>query len=493
MKLRNFDRLGAACRRQGGAVLVMVAASLVALLGFAALVVDIGYVTRVQRALQASSDSAALAGGTELINGYAAADTLAQRYGAAGYNSVEGLSSTMVTTPKCLSSLTGLGVPCYGTPGYNALSVTQSVRVPLTFGAIFNQTSWTVSASSLASIGGGFNVKPLNVMLVLDTTGSMNNNDPACGKTRIACALEGVQTLLKLLKPTAANVGLIVYPPVASTTEGAKNYDCNGSTNPTISPYGNPDAVYSIIGTSNGLTNDFLASNTATSLSTSSNLNKAVGAGGGSCRPLVAIGGEGTYFADAIRIAQNTLSALPNRATSDEVIVLLSDGDASASISSLVRPWVSGKTYEPGDEVSVSSTYYRFKGSASAVANNLTQPGSGSNWQSYWSRLSGASATKASNQCAAAVSAAAQAKAAGTRIYSIGYSPSTSSSGSCTSDSPRISACRTMRSIASDASTFYSTTTNANCQSGSAMSLNTIFYSLAQTLNSSRLLPLNAQ
>jgi hypothetical protein len=158
-----------------------------------------------------------------------------------------------------------------------------------------------------------------------------------------------------------------------------------------------------------------------------------------------------------------------------------------------VQPWASGKTYEPGDEVSVSSTYYRFKGSASAVASNLTKPGSGSNWQSYWTQLSGASATKASNQCAAAVSAAAQAKAAGTRIYSIGYSPSTSSSGSCASDSPRISACQTMRSIASDASTFYSTTTNANCQSGSAMSLNKIFYSLAQTLNSSRLLPLNAQ
>jgi hypothetical protein len=257
-----------------------------ALFGFAALVVDIGRVNQVQRALQASSDSAALAGGGELINGAVAAETAARRYGAGGYNDIKGLSASSVITPKCLSSLSGLGVPCYGTPAFNAVAVTQSVQVPLTFGAIFQQTSWTVSASSMASIGGGSNVKPLNVMLVLDTTASMNTNDPACGKTRIACALDGVQTLLKLLKPTAANVGLMVYPPLASAAEAAKNYDCNGSINPTISPYGNPDAVYSIVGSNSGLVNDFMTSNTSTTLSSTSNLNRAVGAGGTSCAPL---------------------------------------------------------------------------------------------------------------------------------------------------------------------------------------------------------------
>ena len=493
MKPRLSKPQQSARAHQGGAVAVMVAASLVALFGFVALVVDIGRVNQVRRALQASTDSAALAGGTELINGAASAETMALRYGAGGFNGVQGLASTASVTPKCLSSLTGLGVPCYGTPAYNAVSVTQSVQVPLTFGAIFNQTSWTVSTSSMASIGGGFNVKPMNVMLVLDTTGSMNNNDPACGKTRIACALEGVQTLLKLLKPTAANVGLMVYPPVASAAEAAKNFDCNGNSNPAISPYGNPDAVYSIIGSNSGLTNDFLSSNNSTTLSTTSNLNKAVGAGGRSCAPLKAIGGEGTYFADAIRTAQATLNALPNKDSTQEVIVLLSDGDASASISSLVQPWLSGKTYEPGDQVSVGAVYYRYTGSNSALASAVNKPGSGANWTSYWTRLSGASATKAANQCAAAVAAAAQAKAAGTRVYSIGYSPSTSKSGSCSTDSPRISACQTMRDIASDASTFYSTTTNSNCQPGTARSLNSIFYSLAQTFNSSRLLPIDAQ
>jgi hypothetical protein len=29
---------------------------------------------------------------------------------------------------------------------------------------------------------------PLNVVFIVDTTGSMNGNDPACGATRIVCA-----------------------------------------------------------------------------------------------------------------------------------------------------------------------------------------------------------------------------------------------------------------------------------------------------------------
>jgi hypothetical protein len=187
------------------------------------------------------------------------------------------------------------------------------------------------------------------------------------------------------------------------------------------------------------------------------------------------------------------LSVLPNKETSQEVIVLLSDGDASASISSLLPAWVTGKTYEPGDQVIVSSTYYSYKGSGPSVSSATTKPGTGASWATYWTKLSGASATKAANQCAGAVAAAAQAKAAGTRVYSIGYSPSTSASGSCSTDSPAISACQTMRSIASDPSTFYSTTTTASCQPGTGMSLNSIFYSLAQTFNNSRLLPLNSQ
>ena len=71
-----------------------------------------------------------------------------------------------------------------------------------------------------------------NVAIVIDTTGSMQtqDNDVYCGNTRIFCALEGVQDLLKGLSPcspgsTAQNckgafdqASLFTYPNVTSNT-----------------------------------------------------------------------------------------------------------------------------------------------------------------------------------------------------------------------------------------------------------------------------------
>ena len=64
-----------ATRRRGerGAVLVFAALVLTALLGFAALVVDIANATQVRRQSQNTADAAALAGAAELPNGPAAA------------------------------------------------------------------------------------------------------------------------------------------------------------------------------------------------------------------------------------------------------------------------------------------------------------------------------------------------------------------------------------------------------------------------------------
>ena len=479
--------------RQSGAVAVVVALSMTALMGFAALAIDTGRIIHVQRALQASTDSAALAGGRELVNGTDAADTAARRYGAesGAYNPVMSLPATTVTSPRCLSSLTGLGVPCAGTPAYNALQVSQTITIPSTFAGIFNKASWTVSATSLASVAGGSNLKPMNIVLVLDTSSTMNNADAACGKTRLACALDGIQILLRELKPSVANVGLMVFPQVSTAAEVPKYYDCSASPFPVTTPYGNPGGVYTIIGSASALASDYKTSNAATTLSTTSNLNKAVGAGGAGCAPLTAIGIQGVYYADAIRAAQNMLSTQSNKGTVESVIVLLSDGNAAAAETNVVQNWVSTRTYRSGDQVKQSGQFYR------AIASSSNQaPGSAANWTSFWTLLgSSPTLTKAYNQCAAAVTAASQAKAAGTKIYSIGYAPSTSlSTGSCPTDLPgSTSACLTLRTIASDPSTFYSTTTTSNCAAGGGMSLNQIFTSIAQNISHSRLLPVDAQ
>jgi hypothetical protein len=492
MMLARPQRVSSMRVRQSGAVAVLVALSMTVLMGFVALAIDTGRIVHIRRALQASTDSAALAGGRELVRGAGAADTVARRYGAesGAYNPVMGMPASTVTSPRCLTSLTGLGVPCTGSPAYNALQVTQTITIPSTFAGIFDKASWTVSASSLASVAGGPHIKPMNIVLVLDTAAGMNLPDAACGTTRIACALAGIRVLLSQLKPSAANVGLVTFPPLTNTTETAKQYDCLASPTPTTTQYGNPAGVYAVIGSGSALVNDYKTSNTATALSTSSNLNKAVGAGGVGCTPLTVVGNQGTFYADAIRVAQSMLASQPNKASVDSVIVLLSDGNSGALVTNVVQNWVSTRTYRPGDEVNSSGVYYRYVAAQPTLASAATQPGVGVNWADYWVSLSGVSATKGRNQCAGAVAAAAQAKAAGTRIYSIGYSPLTSQS--CPQDSPAVSACQTMRSIASDPSTFYSTTTTSSCASGGGMSLNEIFTSIAQNISYSRLLPLDA-
>ena len=139
-------------------------------------------------------------------------------------------------------------------------------------------------------------------------------------------------------------------------------------------------------------------SDSASALSTSSNLSKALGAGGVGCaHGMGAPGGQGTFFADAITQAQATL--LANHTTGTQaVMILLSDGDAGADASTLTS-------------------------------------------------------SKRLNQCKQAVDAATAAKTnvtTKTWIYSVAYSSPTS--GGCSTDSPYISPCNTMEAIASDTS-----------------------------------------
>jgi hypothetical protein len=67
------------------------------------------------------------------------------------------------------------------------------------------------------------------------------------------------------------------------------------------------------------------------SLNTSSNLVRAARAGGSGCTAgITAYGGVGTFYADAVLAAQNYLAA-NGRAGANKMIILLSDGDATAS------------------------------------------------------------------------------------------------------------------------------------------------------------------
>jgi hypothetical protein len=356
-----------------------------------------------------------------------------------------------------LKCFTTTGVSCTGPDSANGIVVVEQATVPLYFARIFGVTSWPISAISTAG-GRGGSARELDVMIILDTTASMGTNlDSSCGSGmyRINCAEGGIQVLLSGLWPCAANlvscgtvtsgnvaapldeVGLMAFPGLTNATQAQYDYDCATSPTPATASYA-ASPVYQVI----ALSSDFRTSVAATTLNPSSNMVKAAGGGGSGCtQGIQAVGGFGTYYADAITAAQTALAGA-GRPNAQNVIILLSDGGANASSGNMP----SGK---------------------------------------------------ATNQCHEAITAAATAAAAGTWVYSVAYGSSTTASGgTCTTDTPAISSCATMQQIASDATKFFADPSGGTpaCTSPdnpSMTDLNSVFQEIGIEATAPRLLPNN--
>ena len=416
-----------------GATAITVGLFMTAIVSMAGFVIDVGHVMYVQRQLQASTDAAALAGAHGIPGGTAVSSANSYSATTGNRNVIPGVTVTMLSGYPQLKCLTSTGVTCTGTPSANAIQVKQQAVIPMWFARIIGMNSLTVNASSTAGATGG-NPKSLDIMLVLDTTASMNTADSSCsisGATRLTCAKAGAQVLLNDLSISGDQVGLMTFPGVTAGTV-ANQYDCSSSTTPTVVAY-KSSPTYGIL----GLGHDFKSSATATTLSNSSNIVRAVGGGGSGCTAgMTAVGGVGTYFADAITQAQSTLSST-GRSGVQKVIIVLSDGDAGASSSNMT-----------------------------AGAYN--------------------------NQCQEAVNAASAATSAGTWVYTVAYGSPTSATGSCSTDSPHISACTTMQDMASQAAFFYSDTTGGSsaCTSSAnpASELVSIFGNIGSSFGTPRLL-----
>ncbi len=263
----------------------------------------------------------------------------------------------------------------------------------------------------------------------------MNDADQSCTGTgisnpsRLQCALNGMQILLGQLWPSVDQVSLMVFPGLANTSQAALDYDCSSSTSPKTAAY-NASPVYEIISSSKDYRT---GSPPAAGLNTSSNLSKAVGGGGSSCAALQAVGGFGTFYADIITAAQSALSA-SQQPGQQNVIIMLTDGDANASSSNV-------------------------------------------------------GAGKASNQCHQGITAAQAAAKAGTWVYSVAYGASTSSSSSCTTDTPAISACSAMQQMASDQTKFFSDAPSVCVSVNAQSALSDIFTGIAGSLSKARLIP----
>ena len=192
----------------------------------------------------------------------------------------------------------------------------------------FGVTSFTMTATARAAKAGGAGT-PLNIMFVLDSTQSMNTGDTGCtvpgvtSPTRFQCAQYSVQSILKVLQPTMANVGLMIFP--GTGTKYTPGSPC--PTQPSSVPYLSSTIYYQI----GSFTSSF--NNGSGTLTDTSAIVQAVGDRGTSLAACIsAKGGEGTYLAEVITKAQ---AAFPVVAGYKNVIILLSDGDSGASQAQL--------------------------------------------------------------------------------------------------------------------------------------------------------------
>ena len=198
---------------ESGQVLVLAALGMTMMLVMVALVVDIGKAYLVQRQLQAGVDAAALAGAQFLPDPTEATQT-AQDYGPStgSPNAVNsGAPVTTTVTMRCVQSAPGCSTSFNS---YNALRVRATSDVPTVFARILGIDKLTVRATATAC--SPCSAKPLDIMVVLDRTGSMcqysnGSNDPAC--TDLNNAKNGIKTFLSFMDPALDKVGLAVFPP----------------------------------------------------------------------------------------------------------------------------------------------------------------------------------------------------------------------------------------------------------------------------------------
>jgi hypothetical protein len=283
---------------------------------FAGLVIDLGNAYRVQHALQASADAAAAGGAGQLTMTYppnpGAATTTALRYGSepGGTNSIAGVPSGDVSENVNVDCETQVGFSC--TNGYsNTVTVDETATVPTYLLKLLGFSTITLKAHAQAcSPCGGV---PLDVMIVLDRTGSMGQFN------KLPQAKAGIMSFLNTMDPSMDNVGLAVLPPAPSAGSACSNVSPYFTGSNRGGTYSLTNPAYTVV----PLSNSYASS--VGNLNMSSQLISTV-----NC---VQPGGN-TAYAEAVDAAYAELQA-DGRPTAQKAIVILSDGAANVGPSSL--------------------------------------------------------------------------------------------------------------------------------------------------------------
>jgi len=296
---------------ESGQVLVLATIMMVVLIAMAGFAIDVGHAYLVQRQLQAATDAAALAGALDLPASAQAIQT-AKDFGPEPGNPNAPRSNDNATIEVQTKCVTAIVTGCTLANGQvNSISVKSTSIVKTVFAKVIGFNSFTVHATATAC--SPCSVKPLDIMLVLDRTGSMcqksdgSDDHPAC--TDMVNAVNGMQTFLKLMNPQFDHVGLAVLPPVASAaTQAGRCATPNGNTT-----YDNQNAAYLLVGLSSDYASAPGTLNPGSSLVQTINCVQSTGR---------------TAYADAIDSAQKEL-ATNGRPGVQKTIIFLSDGAAN--------------------------------------------------------------------------------------------------------------------------------------------------------------------
>jgi Flp pilus assembly protein TadG len=518
---------------QTGVVLAIVLLASVTLGGAA---IEAGHVYYAYDLLVASTNAAAMAGAQAMPNITTASSAVTTYSSESGQkNASPLLQSANITSNFYCSSTVGttLDVACQAPSSgscttnstCNALSVTQTAKVPLWFGGLVGVRTMTLSVTRTTAMRGG-STGPWNIAIILDATSSMTDNDSgtSCSGTRETCALQGIQALLQDMYPCSLgvtcssstaivdNVALYVFPPLLQST-APQDY-CSGGHSPTHEYYEVPnlpntgtastswtDTIIPFYSSSTTPTYpDFRTSDSATSLNTSSNIVKASGYSGSGCAGVVATGGAHTYYAQVIYQAQSDLVALQSKnPQSQNAIILLGDGDQNATVTCNLASGTGTCTTTYTTIASTSNLQASSTNSLNGVAfNNPTST-------TYPSAV---------GECGQGVIAAQAATKANTTVFTIGYGAPIS--GGCTTDQtytatgntsygggawPNTASgndngkqpCDELAAMASNSVNFYSddgsscvatSPTNANIKSMTA-----IFRAIADNMSGPRIIP----
>ena len=365
-------------RRERGQILPIVALALVVMLGISAFAIDVGYAYYAKRQLQSATDAAALAGAQDLPS-ITTAKATAATYASA--NVPANLSTATFTYATSCTASAAAGL-CSAATNPNNLTVTGTASTNTWFAKIFGWAKFDVSAKANAC--SPCSSAPVDVVVVLDRTGSMcmpTGSGGVC--TDLDNAKEGVHTLLSILNPPYAQVGMIAFPPL----DGASTAVCNspqGLSN-DYTAYDSTDRRY----LADQIGSDYKLSNGSTNPASGLYLHTVEGNNTKCVRP-----NGYTSYSEALRQAKVELDT-HGRANIPDVIVFLTDGEAN--IGSVYSS--NGKAYTKANGTLSGH------GTAAFPENGTYPPGNADD----------------EKPCQTAEDLAQDYKDEGIRIYSIGY------------------------------------------------------------------------